>query len=178
MAKLAAVDLQSNALGSLAASLRLMDRRAASRPFEPFDDLETAVLAALVQRICRSNDPSAYPVDATRIVRFIERYVLGMPIVSATDFRNLLVMFEYQPMVFGPRRRRFSKLSGEEQDQNLEGWSSSARPERRVAFKALKTMCMLAYWSTPETWPAIGYGGPLVPAEGGEGDPEWAGSAL
>ena len=36
---------------------------------------------------------------------------------------------------------------------------------RRMAFLALRNLVLLGYYSQPETWPLIGYQGPLLARE-------------
>lgn len=155
-----AVDWQSGSLAAGARALRAVDRRSTSRPFEPFDALEQQVVEALLSSICRVEGDDLPAVDAPALVTVIETYVLGMPIVQGTNLRNLLVHWEYQPLVFGPRRARFTQLTPEERDANLSDWATAPQPARAAAFRGLKTLCMLAYWSQPSTWGGIGYDGP------------------
>lgn len=155
-----AVDWQSGSLSAGARALRAVDRRSTSRPFEPFDALEQQVVEALLTTICRADGDDLPPVDAPALVPVVETYVLGMPIAQATNLRNLLLHWEYQPLIFGPRRARFSQLTEEERDANLSDWATTTQTARAAAFRGLKTLCMLAYWSQPSTWAAIGYTGP------------------
>jgi len=156
-------DLQATSLGALAGSLKLIDGRATSRAFEPFDALEVEITRALAARICRpSDDP--LPDDALdRIVRFVEDYLARLPEAQAGIFRNLLVVFEYQPLVFGPKRRRFTRLDPGAQDENLERWATAPQTARVAAFNGVKTICMLGWYSDPASWDAIGYDGPSLP---------------
>lgn len=155
-------DLQSTSVAALAGSLKLFDGRATSRAFEPFDALEVEVTRALAARICRQGDDPPGDAALDRLVRFIEDYVSRLPESQAATFRHLLVVFEYQPMVFGPKRRRFSRLDGDAQDENLNRWATAPQAARVAAFNGIKTICMLGWYSDPSTWDAIGYDGPTL----------------
>ncbi len=45
----------------------------------------------------------------------------------------------------------------------LERWSTSRLEIRRQGFQALKGLCMMGYYQQDQTWPALGYEGPLAP---------------
>lgn len=155
-------DLQATSLGALAGSLKLFDGRSTSRAFEPFDELEVEITRALAARICRQSDDPV-PGDALdRIVRFVEDYLARLPESQAAMFRNLLVVFEYQPLVFGPKRRRFTRLDGDAADENLRRWATAPQTARVAAFNGVKTICMLAWYSDPASWTEIGYDGPTL----------------
>ena len=77
-------------------------------------------------------------------------------------------MFEWWPFFGELRFRRFSELDAEARDESLRGWMTSRIATRRLAFYALRNLALLGYWSQEETWPLIGYRGPLLPAPGPE----------
>lgn len=162
-------DVPGASLAAAAASLRLFDRRAASRAFEPFDALELAVVQALVRAVCAPDAPAAaapaapppgLPApDVSTVARRVEEAVMRMPLPRATDLRNLLVLLEYQPRLRGPRRARFSDLTPEEARQNLQTFQT-APAAQRLAVEGLRRLCQLHWWCEPATWAAIGYDGP------------------
>jgi hypothetical protein len=43
-------------------------------------------------------------------------------------------------------------------------WAEGGDPAKRRFTKAAKAVAMIAVYSDPAMWPAIGYGGPLLPA--------------
>ena len=55
-------------------------------------------------------------------------------------------------------------MTDAECDASLEAWMRSRLGLRRAAFLALRNLCLLGYWSQPETWRLIGYEGPLLGA--------------
>jgi hypothetical protein len=77
-----------------------------------------------------------------------------------------LRLFEYGPILFDFTFARFSQMTPDQRDASLECWMRSRLAIRRLAFLALRNLSMLGYWSQPETWPLIGYQGPLLPARG------------
>jgi hypothetical protein len=183
---LEAQDFETAALREVAVLLRKVDARAArgdGRAEAPdadasLDALEAAVVSALAQRICRPDGPDLPTPDGAAATRFVEGYLQGLPPEQGLRLRDLLALWEYQPLAFGPRRTRFTLLTPDEQDANLEQWAASTVPQRIAVFKALRTLCMLWYWSQPATWPAIRYDGPTVPRGYTGGMTDWPGAAL
>ena len=48
------------------------------------------------------------------------------------------------------------------QDASLRAWMTSRLAIRRLAFTGVRNLCMLGYYSQEESWPLIGYAGPLI----------------
>ena len=57
--------------------------------------------------------------------------------------------------------RRFTQLRAAEQDEVLEGWEESRIGTRRTVFQALRRLILSTYYSLPQSYPDIGYRGPL-----------------
>jgi hypothetical protein len=74
----------------------------------------------------------------------------------------LLHVVDYAPFVFDFTFKRFTHMTPAEQDASLEGWMRSRFALRRQAFMALRNLSFLGYYSQEETWPLIGYAGPLL----------------
>jgi hypothetical protein len=178
LAAIASADLETPALTSVAAALRRLDSRFVARGAEPFDAMEAAMVGALAQTLCATDGDDLPPPDDKAAVRFIERYVLGLPPTQMRKLRDLLVLWEFQPLVYGPDRARFSRLRPEQRHANIESWAQSANPRRTAIFRSLKTLCMLWYWTQPATWGAIGYDGPRVEPGYQGGNENWAGADL
>lgn len=94
---------------------------------------------------------------------FMDRYLGGMDASIQSDFRALLDLLEYLPLVTG-FGGRFTRLSPAAQEQVLSGWQRSPRALLRQGAQALRSLCLLAHYQDPASFAAIGYSGPLVPA--------------
>jgi long-chain-alcohol oxidase len=57
--------------------------------------------------------------------------------------------------------RRFTRLPAAEQDAVLRGWEGSRIGARRTVFQALRRLILSTYYSLPQSYPDIGYRGPL-----------------
>jgi hypothetical protein len=72
----------------------------------------------------------------------------------------LLLLFEFAAVArFG---RPFSWLDDDRRRRYVAGWMTSRIPQRRIIYRALRSLCMNAYYQNPRAWAAIGYSGPLV----------------
>jgi hypothetical protein len=156
------LDLRSGGLATMSGALRMLDRRATARPFEPFDALEADVMRTLVARLCRLEGDGAPNVDLDVAVRTAETWVMTLPPDTSAMLRRLLVVWEYQPWLYGPRRAPFTRLSATEQDANLLSWSQSESESRLAMFGALRRLAMVGFWTQSSTWTFLGYGGPTA----------------
>lgn len=156
------LDLRSSGLATMSGALRMLDRRATARPFEPFDALEADVMRALIARLCRLEGGDAPEVDLDVAVRTVESWVMTLPSETSAMLRRLLVVWEYQPWLYGPRRAPFTKLKPEEQDANLLSWSQTDSESRLALFGALRRLAMIGFWTQSSTWSYLGYGGPTA----------------
>jgi len=154
---------------SLAALARLRPLAAAAGPTAAapavpafFDARETAILTALVERMVDTGEPGAPPVRATGAIATIDRLCSGLDPALTEPLPIALRLFEWGPYVFDWKLARFTELSPADQDASLDGWRTSRFETRRLAFYALRNLALFGYWSQDETWPLIGYGGPLL----------------
>jgi hypothetical protein len=65
-------------------------------------------------------------------------------------------------VLFELRFSRFTRLTPDEQDASLRGWMQSRIALRRTAFLALRNLAMLGWYAQDESWPSVGYSGPLL----------------
>ena len=66
------------------------------------------------------------------------------------------------PYIFGPRRRRFSRLNAGEREVSLAGWETSRLAPRRQLLNGLKLAVMLHFYDAPEVAAAVGFDGTYV----------------
>jgi hypothetical protein len=71
----------------------------------------------------------------------------------------ILYVIELGPYIFGPRRRRFSRLSAAEREAYLAGWESSRLAPRPQLLNGLKLAVMLHFYDRPEVATAVGFDG-------------------
>ena len=152
------------ALGALAGlPVAAAHGAAAAPPRRFFADAEREVLAQVVERIVDSGLPEAPAVRATQALDVIERIAAGLDPELSSPLPALLRAVEWAPWVVEWRFARFTALGPAEQDASLRGWMTSRFALRRLGFQALRNLSFLGYYSQDETWPLIGYAGPLLP---------------
>ena len=125
-------------------------------PAEGFASWQVETLKAFQARICRNDEPVPTPDEldsATITLNFVNK----MPPGTRRKMACLLVLIEAGSFVVGPTRKRFTSLSGPEQDVYLRAWENSPVPPQRAIFHALKSVAVMGYWTQPATWGVMGY---------------------
>ncbi len=135
---------------------------AASQGERFFDAGETEILTRIAERMVYSGDPAAPGVRDIATIATIDALCAGLPPAVSEPLPLALRLFEYGPFLFDLSFARFTRMSDAAQDTSLHGWMTSRFALRRLAFTGLRNLCMLGYYSQPETWPLIGYQGPLI----------------
>lgn len=90
------------------------------------------------------------------IARF-ERMMGHAPAYLRFVFPLGLFALEWGTLVFMGTLRPLSRLTPEEQDRYLDGWTKSRLLPRRELFKGVKALCMMGYYSHPAVLAHIGY---------------------
>ena len=124
----------------------------------PLAESDREVLRAICARLLPASD--APPAAEMNVARRMESLLAQLGPRPLSDFRRLLALFEWSPMLFDTIPGRFTRLSAENQDQVIRGWATSRLGFRRSGFVAVKRLAMSIYYSQEETWPAIGFPGP------------------
>lgn len=127
-----------------------------------FSPGQQEILTQVAERMVDSDQPGAPRVRDTGTVLTIDALCSALDPSLTQPLPMLLHGVEYAPFVFDLRFKRFTHLSPSEQDASLAGWMRSRLAFRRVAFLALRNLSFLGYYSQEETWPLIGYAGPLL----------------
>jgi hypothetical protein len=129
-----------------------------------FDAHETQILTRIAERVCDSGDPTATPLAETGTLACIDSFCRGLDPALSGELPLALRLFEWGPFVFDWTFTRFTRMSESERDASLRAWMTSRLAIRRQAFWALRNLCLLGFYSQPETWRRIGYQGPLIDA--------------
>ncbi|MCA9624731.1 MAG: hypothetical protein KC731_37165, partial [Myxococcales bacterium] len=106
--------------------------------------------------------------------RRLSSYFQRMPRRARRLLRLLLWFTELSPLVFGPRRRRFTRLTAEQRCAFLAGAAASPLYGRRVAFLSLRAIVTMAYLADPRVVEAIGMAPDLDPFQLGRSGGELA----
>jgi hypothetical protein len=110
-------------------------------------------LAEVVQPI-GANAPSL-PLDD--YVRFIDDYVPHMPRLLKLLFPVGLMLLELGAFLLGPSLVPFSSMSLARRARYVDSWVHARWGLRRDLIKAVKGLCLLAYYSDPRVGALLGY---------------------
>jgi hypothetical protein len=127
-----------------------------------FSPSEQEILTQVVERMIDSDQPGAPRVRDTDTVATIDALCGSLDPSITQPLPLLLHAVDYAPFVFDLTFQRFTRMTPSEQDASLEAWMRSRLALRRQAFMALRNLSFLGYYSQEETWPLIGYAGPLL----------------
>jgi hypothetical protein len=127
-----------------------------------FDPQETEILTQLVERLVATGEPEAPALRDTRTIVTIDALCRGLDPALTSILPTALRLFEWGPVLFDRRLSRFTRLDDDDKDASLRGWMTSRLAARRQGFFAIRNLALLGYYSQPETWPLIGYAGPLL----------------
>ena len=100
-------------------------------------------------------DAPAVPIDS--IVDFVDGYAPHMPRLLFLLFPVGLMMLELGAFVLGPSLMPFSALSIEHRRRYVDGWIHARWRLRRDLIKAVKGLCLLAYYSDARVRAQLGY---------------------
>lgn len=140
--------------GGRFASRMLGERHPSSGDLLPW---QIRTLESLQSVICATDADDLPTPDECGALEATLSFLRGMPTPTVERMSALLALFEAAPLAVGPVRVRFSALDQAQQTAFLESWPDSRLPQQRAAFHAIKTMCMMGYWTRPSTWEPIGY---------------------
>jgi hypothetical protein len=132
------------------------------------------VLAAVAARVVPSG------ADAAAVALEVDRILSYAVTETRQDIEKLLGLFEnaLPGLLLDGRAMPFTRLSEAGQDDVLESWRTSRLALRRSGYQALRKLCMVAYWTQPASWAAVGYDPPsglnaAAMDDSKLGTPEW-----
>ncbi len=164
------------ALGGASALALFPARHVASpaRPLRVLSDRAFQVMVAVARRII--TDPKA---DHAAIALGVDDLATRMQPEVQRDLVRLLLLFEsgLGRLLLDGSLVPFTRLGDAEQDLVLDRWRKSTRLVQRTGFRGLKNLCVLAHYTRPESWHAVGFPPPTPvgsPYDDSKfGTPEW-----
>lgn len=136
-------------------------RRTAPGRLAVLDETEASILAAVAETVLglESGAPSAETVD---VVGRVDATLARGPAADGRDFARLLRLFEngWTGLATGTATVAFSAASPAARAARLHAWETSRIALFRTGFQAMKRLCAACYYSSPRSWPTIGYPGP------------------
>lgn len=155
-ALLAALLLRSVALGYPPATLPLGSF---------FGRKEQAIVAACADALFPPGGPIPLSGTEAGLVAYMDAYVGGLPPLPRLLGRLLFHSVEHAPLLFGPRRARFTRLCPEERIEALRLMAESSLYFRRVSFLSMRAMMTMGYLANSRVAESIRMRQNLAPFE-------------
>jgi hypothetical protein len=114
-----------------------------------FSRKEQAVVAAAADALFPPKGPIPLSGTEAGLVPYMDAYVAGLPPLPRMLGRLLFHSVEHAPLVWGPRRVRFTRLRPEERIQALKEMQESELYFRRVSFLSMRAMMTMGYLASP-----------------------------
>jgi hypothetical protein len=114
------------------------------------------VVRALAE-VVLPDGPGAERVETSEIVAFVDDYVPRIPKLLRLLFPVGLMMLELGAFVLAPSLVPFSAMSLARRRRYVDGWVHARWRLRRDLIKAVKGLCLLAYYSDPRVGARLGY---------------------
>lgn len=120
-----------------------------------------ALVMALADRLVPPKEGFPRPEEVGVAARLDAR-LADLDATSKKEIAQLMSLFENAlfGFLFGRRTKTFTQLTAAEQDAVLVEWRDSKLALRRTGYEVLRSLILVAYYSSPLTWPAVGYPGP------------------
>lgn len=121
-----------------------------AQPASLLSDNERAILGAAADAFFPPDGPIPLSGCDASVVEYFDRYVAGAAARQQLLMRLLFWFIQLSPLLFGPRRGRFTRLSQDDRIRFLDGARDSRIYFRRVSFVSLRAVMTMAYLSNPE----------------------------
>jgi hypothetical protein len=120
----------------------------------------TETFLAVAARVVPGEGLGATGAGSETTLRAAEQFLQGQDAAVRAKLGLLLSVLDWGAAFrYGAR---FSRLSAANQDAYLQAWEKSAVQTLRFAFSSLRNLVLLAFYTQPESWHAIGYPGPRL----------------
>ena len=148
-------------LGGIGFALQSSLLRLPAEPLKALDIQSFSILAAIVDRITPRGELFPKPADLG-VAEKVDALLATLHPGDVRDFKNGLMLIEnpIAGFLLDGRLKTFTASSPEAQDRALQSVRTSRIPVRRSIYRAIYGLVSGAYWSSPETYRACGYGGP------------------
>lgn len=111
---------------------------------------EHRVVAACADTMFPSAGPIPFSGTESGIVEYVNAYIAGLSRMRGLLVRLLFLFIQCSPLVYGPRRTLFTRLTQEERTTLFTSMSVSGTYFRRVAiFQAMRAIMTFAYMANP-----------------------------
>ncbi|MDZ4296805.1 MAG: hypothetical protein U0998_10100 [Moraxellaceae bacterium] len=106
------------------------------------------------------------PVQQIPVAVRVDQLMFGIEPSVRKQLLTGLSLFDNMSVIRFSNASRFVDLSTEDATRYMDDWVNSPIFALRAVASAAGRLVKTAYWSAPETWPAIGYSGPVTSVRG------------
>jgi len=125
-----------------------------------FAGSRAATFLAVAGRVAPDEGPGAPGPGSELTLQAAEHFLQGQEETVRAKLGVLLKVFEWGALLFFGSR--FTRLPAAKQDVYLHAWELSQVQAFRFGFSSLRNLALLAFYTRPESWPMIGYPGPVL----------------
>jgi hypothetical protein len=136
----------------------LPDAVPSTPPF--FTGPRAATFLAVAGRVAPRDGAGTPGAGSELTLAAAEQFLQGQEDTVRAKLGVLLRVFEWGAVFFFGTR--FTRLAAAKQDAYLHAWEHSAVQTLRFGFSSLRNLALLAFYTRPESWPMIGYPGPVL----------------
>ena len=122
---------------------------------------EWQVLAAVADTVIPRGGAFALGAADVDLAARIDAFLAAQSAELAGGVRGALLLVEYAAPLLEGRLARFSQLGAEARADVFGALPRRFGLARRV-YGGLRGLCLFAFYTLPESWPALGYDGPWV----------------
>jgi len=125
-----------------------------------FTGSRAATFLAVAGRVAPREGADAPGAGSESTLQAAEQFLQGQEETVRAKLGVLLKVFEWGALFFFGKR--FTRLAAAKQDLYLHAWEHSPVQTFRFGFSSLRNLALLAFYTQPESWPMIGYPGPVL----------------
>lgn len=115
---------------------------------------------ALAARVVPDEGPLAPGAGSEATLDAAEKLIASLDEATRKKLRLLLGVVEWGAAF--KFARRFTRLRREQQEAYLRAWEGSRLQLFRFGFSSLRNLALLSFYTRQESWPMIGYPGPVL----------------
>jgi len=138
--------------------------RASGRALLALSPYEYEIFSAVAAQLVPGDAPTWPTAEALDVAGKLDALIARLHPRATKDLRRLLHVFEsaLTGLVSIGSPQTFTKSSPDEQVRRLDAWRHSRVALFRSGYQAMKRLSVAIYYSSPETYPYVGYPGPPV----------------
>ena len=136
-----------------------------AEPVEGLRNLSQAQAQLVIRTAAMDQFNGVAPV-ALPLALTVDQLIDGLPASVRDQLLVGLSLFDNAAVLTGGHAKRFVDLPTPAAERYIDAWMNSQFATQRAIASALLRLVKSAYWSLPQTWPSVGYIGPVTRPRG------------